>query len=231
MSQADNVALLQQQLRTSHLRHAGKPWANGWDNAFRLWRRHYEARAALADQNPTFAAKLLPNIAPVGSGLPGLPVVPAGIRWAVDARTPNTLSVAVDIAGTISITVQPPNKAAALTPTIIAGATRQRTTFPAVADGIYKLTVTSGGAVLATLFVPVQRKRFLAFRELSRVLAFDFTANKTPAEYDTYCEMLALLYSAEAAAATGQLDAYYEIVALADALKKAPSPIALFPRG
>jgi hypothetical protein len=57
--------------------------------SFKLWAGVYEARAALAEQNPAWATAQLPR---PGSPSPlpgvGIPLVPAGVRYVLDEAGP-----------------------------------------------------------------------------------------------------------------------------------------------
>lgn len=230
MFPVDNLAKRQDEARVAHLRHAARPHVLGpAATAYALWRKFYEARAALRDNNPAFAAKLLPVLVPVASRTSGLPLLPAGVRWEVDA-TPGTVTVTMDISGVARLEVVPPDGGAVLTPAVQTGATRQTFNFPALGDGLYRMSLFAAGTRVATVYVPVQRARFRDFRELSRALAFDFEPTQNPVASESYSEMLAVLYACDDAAATGQPDLFAELAQVADEIEKAATPIALYPR-
>lgn len=228
----DNLAQLQEDVRQAHLRHSRSRAVGGrFSNAFQRWRTHFEAKAALRDQNPAFAAKLLPSLAPTAPPALGFFVLPAGIRWAVDEDSPNTINLSVAVAGTVTMQVTPPAGNLPFAASVMPGPFRQLTTFSARLDGLYRVAISAGGAPLAIIYIPVQRARFLDFRELSRYLRFDFVVSHTSAAPAPYAEMLAVLYAADASAATGQTSQFYQLADVAAQLEKAPRPIALSIRG
>jgi len=229
MFPTDNLAQQQEIMRAAHVKHAGGPSvANRFSLAYALWRIFYEARAALRDQNPGFAKKLLPKKGLVLTAL-GFPMIPAGVRAAVDDTAPGTITVTVDVSATLTVRVTPPGSTTAQTLPALPGATRQTLTFPALVDGLYELTLLVGGSKLATIYVGVLRARMRDFRELSRHLAFDFKPGHNPKSTDDYDELLAVLYAADAAAATSQTSLFYQLADEADAITKSPKPTALFP--
>ncbi len=223
----DNLALLQQQAAQVHLKHAARPAVWGvWAMALSLWARYYEAKSALRDANPLFAALLLPRAAPTALPTPGLPLVPVGTLSLIDYARPGTATLTLDIAGPITLTVTTPaGNSFPVTPT--QGPTRQSATFPASADGLYTATVKSGASIIATLYVSVERGLFHKFRQISRYLKYDFVVGR-PVIPNTFKELLAVLYFMDAAAATGQPTLYHDLRVQALALEPAPTPIALF---
>lgn len=225
----DQLALQQEKVRVAHLRHSsGRSIGGRFENAYQLWRKYYEAKATLNDQNPAFAAKLLPKNAPLVGRVLGFFPIPAGVYWEVDKVVRGTVALTVDIAATVTVEVTPPDGSAKQNPVVTPTATRQSTTFSARVDGLYAVRIKAGTTTLTTLYVPVMRARFLDFRELSRYLAFDFKLGQNPPATDDYSEMLAVLYAADAAAATGQTALYAELEQTAAELNKAPKPVALF---
>jgi hypothetical protein len=227
---ADNLAYLQQQLRAAHLRHSLRSWANGFDNAFRLWQQLYEARAAIADQNPTFAATLLSRTAPLAMAVPGLPLIPSGVRWAVDEVRKGSVVVSIEVAGGTILVKSPEDKPVVIAPGDVTRTTTRTTfVFKALQDGLYTLTLSIGAIHLATVYVPVQRAEFLRFRKNSNHLAFGFRADKSPKPDDAYLERLAFIIAADAAAATGHPKEFYELSAAGGDVAEAPEPIALYP--
>ncbi|GAC1589675.1 MAG: hypothetical protein NVS3B25_07450 [Hymenobacter sp.] len=214
----------------AYVRHAGHPNRVGASSAHRkLWGAAYEARAALAESNPATAQGLLP--ASGSSPLPhALPLVPAAVRWAVDESARNTVSLSVDVAGPVGVSVTAPGASTPLTPApvVTLTPTRASTVFPAVADGLYRVTLTLGSTALAALLIPVSRAEFRLFREDSRALGFAFRS-VVPAPSPTYRARLALLAGAEAAARTGQAALAASLLAAVRALPPAPTPPALYP--
>lgn len=225
------LASLLDRLRLAYVRHARRPDVVGPVAEHRkLWGAHYEARAAAADENPAFAATLLPRTGALTVAGPGLPVRPAGVRWAVDEAAPRTISLAIDVTGAITLSVQGPRSRVPFTPLVASGATRSTTVFDAAQDGLYTVRVLRAGSVMATLLIPVQRAAFARFRELSRALAFAFQTDR-PRPTEEYDTLLALVIGAEAAAATGQADLFAELSAAALAVPLSSTPTALYPHG
>lgn len=231
MPLADSLALQEEAARLAYLRHAARPSVLGpAGEHLRLWASLYEARACLSEQNPAFAATLLPMGGFVPLAAPGLPVLPAGVRWAVDEDKPGTISLAVDVASPVTLSVLAPGATTAFTPTVVGLPTRASTTFPAKAEGLYQVVISLGATHLATIYVPVMRELFRRFRELSRALAFGFTSRR-PRPTDNYQALLSCIITATAAAQTGQVALYAQLVTDALALEQAPSPVALYPHG
>jgi len=227
----DHIALLQQAVRAAHLRNASDRSIRGrFTNALQLWRKLYEATAALRDQNPAFAKRLLPGMAPAAMTVPGLPTIPSGVLSLVDFISPGTATLTVNIAGTLTFAVTPPSGGAPVTSPTTAGSTQQSTTFPATADGIYVVQVQANGVVVATVYVGVFRGLMLDFRQLNRYLAFDFDPSHSPAGDANADLLLAILYALDAALVTGQPALAKRLLTIAATLPKAPYPIALFPR-
>jgi hypothetical protein len=135
----------------------------------------------------------------------------------------------VDVAATLTVRLTPPGATTPQLLTATPGLARQTLTFPALADGLYELTLLANGSKLATIYVPVQRARMKDFRELSRYLRFDFRPDHNPVSTDDYDELLAVLYACDAAAATGQTELFGQLADVADSITKAPKPTALFP--
>ena len=226
----DNLALLQKTMQLAHVRHSADPRVHGrFSNAYQLWRKLYEARAALNDSNPAWAARLLPTIAPLAMPVLGLPAVPTGILSLVDAAKPGTVSLTINVAGTLTLVVSPPGGGPVFNPTVTPGATQQTSTFLADVDGIYPVQIKAGGSTIATVYIGVFRALNLKFRQLSRELAYDFDSAGSPPAYDAYSELLAILYALDAALATGQLVIARQLLAAADQVEAAPTPTALFP--
>ena len=224
----DRLAALQQQGTAAYLRHAAHP-NRGNDRAhLKLWAAAYEARAALAEQNPAFAQTLLPaGTAPAAPD--GLPLVPAGIAWAVDQPgAPGTVTLTIDVAGGPGLSVLAPGATAPFRPAVLAGPTRSTCTFPAPLDGLYAVTLDLAGTKLATLYVPVTRAEFRLFRADSRAGHFAFRlAPARPCA--AYVARLARLVAAEAAARCGDAPLALALLASARAVPAAPAPTALYP--
>lgn len=212
----------------AYVRHARHPERVGADAAHRRhWATAYEARAALAEQNPAFAALL---VAPTGSaptpGASGLPLLPAGVRWVVDQDGPGTVTLSVDVAGAVTLLVTPPNLPAfAVVP--VATATRATATFAAPVDGLYRVALAVGGAALAVLYGLVTRTEIRLFREDSRAQRLAFAPLPRPLS-PAYLARLARLAGAEALARTGQPLAAAAALASIRALPAAPTPTGLF---
>lgn len=225
----DYLLALQGQAVAAYVRHATHPERVGTGTAhLKLWARAYEGRAALAEQNPAFAQTLLPTSAgTVMPGAVGLPLVPAAVRWAVDEASPGTVTLTMDIAGAVTVLVQPPNKTAAFNPVMVLGLTRATTIFAAAVDGLYLLTLSVGGSPLATLYVPVTRTETRLFREDSRALRFAFNP-QPPRPTPTYLARLARLAGAEALAVTRQPTAAAALLASARALPPSTLPTGLY---
>lgn len=225
---AARLAALDAQAGAAYLRHATPSRATGADVAFlKLFAQLYEARAAASEQNPAFAVTLLPKTgatAPVGVGLP---LLPAGVLPQVDFPKAGELTVTIDVAGPLTLTVTPP--LGTPFPVVPASApTRQTATFKAPHDGVYAIDLTVQGTALATVYVLVCRGEYRRFRELSRTLAFGFRLSP-PRPTDDYLELLACLVFAEAGAATGDPALAADMLAAARAVPPAPSPVGIYP--
>lgn len=218
---------LQAEALAAYVRHAKRPAVYGAaQKHLRLWAASYEARAAFAEQNPAFAQTLLPAAA--GLSAPNrLPLIPAGVRWAVDESAPNTVTLTVDVTGPVTLQVQPPVGASfAVVPVL--QATRATATFAAPVDGLYAVTMSAGTVALTRLLVPVTRTEFGLFREQSRALAFAFKQHR-PTPSSTYLAVLARLIGAEAAAQTGQEKLALSLLLALRAVRPPATPTALFP--
>ena len=212
------------------VRHAKRPGVYGpAQSHYTLWTQAYEVRAAFNEQNPAFAHTLLPATGQ-NDPLPNAwPLVPAGVRWAVDEAAPGTLTVTVDVAGPVSIQVVPPAPVAPFAATVTLAPTRAAATFPAVADGLYTLKLSVAGSVLATVYVPVSRAGFRRFREHSRALGFGFRLPQATRPSEDYTATLARLIAHEAAAYTGQPALAARLLAAALAVPAPATPTALYP--
>lgn len=231
MALADSLALLQEDARLAYLRHAARPFVHGpAGEHLRLWAGLYEAKACLNEQNPAFAASLLPKAGFMPLAAPGLPVLPTGVRWAVDDKDAlGAIKLTVDVAGGASFSVIPPGGSVFM-PIVTGLPTRASTTFPAKLDGLYQVLISAGSTTLATLYVPVMRAEFRRFRENSRALAFGFHASR-PNFSGPYLKRRACIIAADASAQTGRPDLYAAHMASAAAIEQAPSPVALYPHG
>ena len=217
---------------TAYVRHAKRPGVFGAAQAhYTLWCSANEVRDALNEQNPAFAQTLLPATAGSAGPLPNAwPLVPAGVRWAVDETAPGTLTVTVDVAGPVAVRVVPPKPAAPFDAAVTLTATRATLTFPAVADGLYALTLSVAGSLLATVYVPVSRAGFRRFREHSRALRFGFRLPQPARPSAPYTATLARLIAHEAAAYTAQPVLAAKLLAAALAVPAPVTPTALYPR-
>lgn len=219
---------LRAQYVADYVRHARRAYVSGSVAAhFKHWAAAYEARAALAEQNPAFAQTLLPT----GDTPPppnALPIVPAGVLWEVDKTAPGTLTVSVDVTGPVTLSVTAPTSSVPFLVFVTLTAGRASATFPAPADGLYALVLTAGPARLATLYVPVARAAYRLLREDSRGLAYGFRA-ALPTPSPALAERLACLIGAEAAARTGQPVLARALLAAARAVVPAPTPTGIFP--
>lgn len=201
----------------AYLRHATHPNYAGVDVAFeRLWGQWLEGKCALAESNPTYGAALLGSPSPVAVGV-GLPLLPAAVRWAVDEAAPGTVSLTVDVAGGVGVSVTPPS-GPAFTPAVTTAPTRATTTFNAAVDGLYLVTLTAGGSVVARLYVPVTRREFSLLREDSRHQRHQFSHTTTPRLTPQMRLRLALLRGAECAAHSGLPDLAASLLARVRAL-------------
>lgn len=218
---------LQAEALAAYVRHAKRPAVYGAARKhLRLWAASYEARAAFAEQNPAFAQTLLPAAA--GLSAPNrLPLIPAGVRWAVDESAPNTVTLTVDVTGIVTFTVTAPGRVP-FAPPLTYAPTRATATFAAPVDGLYAVTLSAGKTILASLLVPVTRTEFGLFREQSRALAFAFKQHR-PTPSSTYLAVLARLIGAEAAAQTGQKALALALLLALRGVRPAATPTALFP--
>lgn len=213
------------------LRHATHPNRSGADVAIlRLWALHYEARCAVAESNSAYAQTLLPTTGATETPGAGLPLVPAGVLWQVDAPgAPGTITLTVDIAGAIMLLVLPPNAIAAIPVPVTLAPTRATAVFQAPVDGLYKVSVQVGGRTIVQLYVPVSRAEFGLLREDSRHLAYQFRAKPQPRPGDDYLERLALLAAAEAAAQTAHPELALAWLAAARSIAAPETPTAIYP--
>ena len=223
------VQSLQEEARRAYLRDVRQPHVQGNDKQCRrLWFARYAAKAAAHDQNPVFAAKILPSTVYVSVSSLGLPLHPAGIRYVVDDTRANTMTVSVEVAGPITLTLLSPVPGVLPqvgTPTY--QPTRGTATFNVLSDGIYTLQIAVGLQRLAGIYVLVQRANFRAFRERVRLLAYDFRGGKFPLPDEETMLLLALMMAAEAAAQTGQKDLCMKLYTAAGLIEHAPTPVAI----
>jgi len=227
---ADQLALLEEEARVAYYKHAGAPYLTGpAGRAQQLWAGCYEARTALAETNQTFAVSLLPSTGALPVVGPGLPVLPTGVRAVVSAGNPSIITLTIDVAGPVSLTVTNPN-GGVFSPVVVQTATRASTSFAARNDGLFEVAVLVGNAPLAHLYVPVNRREWARFREDSRYLAFQFKASR-PRPKGHYLTRLARLIQANGAAQTGQPALYAQLAASAAAVPESPKPAHVFPYG
>lgn len=226
----DLVLLLEEQARQAYVRHVRQPRIRGNDTEHRrLSAAAYEARVALAERNPVFAASLLPYRGTLPIPGDGLPQYPAGLRWEVAAAS-KQVKVTVDVAGAVTFElIAPAALAASIRLNVSTTPTRTTLLFDAPSDGLYALRMRVGATRLATLYVPVTRDEQRRFRENSRALAFAFRADKLPRPNAPYHSRLALLMGMRAAALTGQPDLFVRLAAAAATIETPPAPIALYP--
>lgn len=230
MAPTNPLALLEEDARLAYLRHAARPFVHGpAGEHLRLWASLYEARACLSEQNPAFASTLLPRGGFIPLPAPGLPLLPTGVRWAVDEDSPGTVRLAVELAGGVSFSVLPP-ASERFVPPVTELSTRTSTSFSAPLDGLYRVRVLVGAFVIARLYIPVMRVEFRRFRENSRAVAFGFRPVR-PRPSGAYLQRLACLIAADAAAQTGQPELYASLMESAGRIEQAPSPVALYPHG
>lgn len=206
------------------------------DEFLRYWCAAQEARYAQREGNTLFADSLLPTTGEVELVGEGIPLLPSGVQWTVDAPTAGTVTVTMYVAHGQALTarVTPPASPAGLQAVSVPvpltpDATALRVTFPAGQDGIYTVSVRSAGTKLLTLLIPVTRAVFRALREDSRHLGYHFRRSTPPAPSASYRLRLALLIGAESAAQTGQATLAASLLADAHALPEAPTPTALHP--
>jgi hypothetical protein len=220
------LAALDAQEGSAYLRHA-RGYA-GADTAFlKLFTLRYELRAALAEQNPAFAATLLPVSGASAPAGVGLPLLPAGILLRVDAERAGYVTITLDVAGPAALIVTPP-VGPAFAVALAAAPTRQTAAFKAPLDGVYALHLAAQGASLGTVYVVVSRREYALFRELSRALAFGFRPSP-PRPSDDYLEMLACLVFAEASAQVGNPTRATQMLAAARAVTQAETPVGIYP--
>jgi len=227
------LAALEALVVAAYWRHARKPALHGPAGAHLMyWAAYYEALAALAENNPVFARTLLPGAGAGALAWPGvgLPLVPAGVLALVDKTRRNSISVTVDVAGPVTLSVLAPHATTPFAAVLTRTPTRASTTFDAPADGLYRLILSVGSTVLARVLVPVQRAEFRRFRENSRAQAHAFLGRK-PRPHGAFKARLARIMAAEAAAQTGQPELFARLAASAAAVPTAPAPVALYPHG
>ena len=227
-----NQSALTEHARRHYAAWAARPYVLGnWGSFFALWARGYEAKAALAERNQSFANSLLPAGGdPLTTSPQGLPETPRAVRWVLDELRPGTATVRLDVTGAVTATLTAPFAAAPL-PLVasLVEATRSTFTFPAALDGLYAISLVAGTATLATLYIPVMRGEWKRLREYSRQSAYQFSAIR-PAPSAAFTAHLALLGLAESAARTGQPVLFATLAAYLAARPSAPTPVALFPR-
>lgn len=225
----DNLSAQIEEARIYYVRYCRRPFIEGnWASWRGLSRRSYEAAACLREQNPVVAAQLLPPNGVAVNGFPGLPLLPSGIRFAVDDadERPNSIKLTVDAGGVVSMTVQPPNSTTTFLPIVTLTPTRASTVFDAPADGLYIVRLTVGTTTLTTVMVPVYRAEALKFRERSRLLGFQLHA-ANPRSNEAYDEHLALLYGLNAAGYTSQPVLFARLQAALAVLSAIPYPVAV----
>lgn len=219
---------LQTQQRAAYVYQARHPGTQP-GASLKLWAAVYEARAALAEQNPAWAAAQLPALGqPVGVAGVGIPLVPAGVRYALDEAGPGKLTLSLEVGGPVTFSVLAPGATASFAPLVAQLPTRATTVFDARADGIYRVALTTGSVHLATLYVLVPRAEFRRFREYSRLLYFG-AGDALPRPAGAYCGFLARLVAAEAACRTGQPELATRLLDSARALPAPTRPVGLFP--
>lgn len=220
---------MQEEARRAYLCDVRQPHVQGNDKQCRrLWFARYAAKAAAHDQNPVFAAKILPTTVYVMVASAGLPLHPAGVRYVVDDTAPDTMSVSVEVAGPVSMTLISPVPGTlpqVATPTYLP--TRAMAIFAVLPDGIYILQIAIGAQQVASIQVLVQRANFRAFRERVRLLAYDFRGGKLPLPDENTMLLLALMMAAEAAAQTSQKDLCMQLYTAASLVEHAPTPVAI----
>lgn len=214
------------------VRHARDPRRFGAsDEHERYWFACNAVRYALAEGNTVFAGSLLPATGEAARVGEGLPVLPTGVRWAVDEAAPGTVTLTVDVAAAAGVTarVEPP-ETGPFVPVVAAGPTRLTTTFTAPDDGIHIVSFFAGGTTpLFRVYVPVTRALFRSLREDSRQLAYSFRRALPPAADPVQRLRLALLIAGESAAQTRQLEVAVAAHERAEALPQAPAPTAIYP--
>lgn len=218
---------LQAQQRAAYVYQARHPGTQA-GASLKLWAAVYEVRAALAEQNPAWAATQLPKWGQAVTAGVGLPLVPAGVWVALDEAGPGKITLSLAVAGPVTLTVLAPGATTPFSPLVVQQPTRATTIFDARADGIYRVTLTVGGVTLATLYVVVPRAEFRRFREYSRALYFG-AGDTLPRPTELYCAFLARLVAAEAAARTGQPALAARLLDSARALPLPTRPVGLFP--
>jgi hypothetical protein len=220
-----NTLLLQ--ASTALYLHASNPRVKGNDREhLRQWAAAHEVRTALLEQNPAFASQLLPSY-PSLAAINGLPLLPTGLRWAVDEKgAAGKLTFSAEVAGVTFSVTAPDGKAFVPKPTALA--TRTVATFDAPLDGLYAVTLHVGSIRLAIVLVPVNRALLRALRRNNQQNAYAFR-ERLPDPNPAYVSRLARWIAADAAAATGQPSLYYLLSASAEAVPQAPTPIAIYP--
>ena len=225
---ADRLTALRAQASAAYRAYARDPGLVGpVGTHLAYWAAAYEVRAALAEQNPAFAQTLLPPAGAAYAAGPGLPLLPAGVRWAVDEARPDSLTLTVDVAGPLTLSVTAPGTTQPVAAVVSQGTSRATATVDAPADGLYYVFLTTAAVRLVTLLVPVQRAEFRRFRENSRALAFAW-GRTLPRPHGPYSARLARLIGAEAAARTGQAALFAALAASAAAVPVADSPLAIY---
>ncbi|GGG60600.1 hypothetical protein [Hymenobacter glacieicola] len=226
------LATLHARATAAYVRHATRPAVHGaWDEHLRTWQLAYEARAAFNDGNPVFSGMLLPSEATQTAGtVTGLPLLPTGVRWELDAPKAGMLTITADVAAAqgVTATVIRPDKSEHQVVSTVA-ATRTTLIASAPVDGIYTVTLKAMGGPLATLLIPVQRTVFRRFREDSRALGYAFRATLPPPPTPAMRLRLALSIGAESAAHTGNAPLADKLRLDAERLPPPETTTALFP--
>lgn len=225
---------LQERLNTLLLRastafylHASNPRVKGNDaESLRQWCAAQEVRNLFVEQNPAVAAKLLPT-SPSLAAINGMPLVPAGIRYVVDETTPGMVDLSVEVPG-VTFVVEAPG-IAPFSPTVVDLPTRTSAVFAANFDELYTVKILAAGKRVATILVPVNRALLSALREHNRQGAYQFK-NRLPDPQPEYVALLAFWIAANDAAATGQSQLYYDLIAASEkVVPRAPRPTAVYP--
>ena len=227
----NRLSVLLERARRYYAAFAGRPFVgSNRAAAYDLFVLGYEARAAAADQNPVFAADLLRafGTGPAEPAAPQMPTVPRGVYWEVDAPGRGDVRVSLDIAGLVTAAVQRPGADAAAPVVVVSTAGRNVLVFAAAADGLYAVRLRVGGAIIATVYIPVMRHEWRRLREHNRRHSFAFLPVR-PVVSEAFTTHLSLLALAEAAARTGRADLFAIMVAHLAAQPSAPAPSALFP--
>jgi hypothetical protein len=228
---SDRLATLRAQGIAALVRHSRDPRRFGAAETHeRLWFAANAARYALAEGNTVLAGRRVPN---TGTGLPvgeGIPLLPAGTRWAVDETTAGTVTLTLDIAAIAgaTATVRPP-EGFSFTATASSVPTRTTITFAAPLDGVYTVALLVGKITIAKVLVPVTRALFRLVREDSRAQASAFRRLQPPAPSAAQRLRLALLVCAESAVQTGQQSLANTLLGAAAAVPAPALPTALYP--